>query len=218
MHAAALARELRVKKVIIPTEPGVFSAWGMLMTDLRQDLIRTSIRRTDRMEPVELSTLFGDMEAQAGRDLQAQGVAVTDIYFQRFADMRYKGQEHTVKASIPNGDITSSQLRDIDELFHLLHEQAYAFRLDAPIELVNYHLTAFGAVEKVEMRKVEGGFSLEAARKGDRQVHFDEFGHLDTPIYERDRSAPGDFPSPALGDRRSHFHHDRIPRPIRAPR
>ena len=66
MHAAALARELRVKKVIIPSQPGVFSAWGMLMTDLRQDLIRTSIRRTDRMEPTELTMMFEEMEAQRG--------------------------------------------------------------------------------------------------------------------------------------------------------
>lgn len=186
MHAAALARELRVKKVVIPTEPGVFSAWGMLMTDLRQDLIRTSIRRTDRMEPDELSALFGEMEAQATRDLLAQSVAPADIYFQRFADMRYKGQEHTVKASIPTGAVTTAQLREIEEQFHRLHEQAYAFRLDAPIELVNYHLTAFGAVEKAEMRKVEGGSSLEAAKKGERRVHFDEYGYRDAPIYERD--------------------------------
>ena len=74
-----------------------------------------------------------------------------------------------------------------DEQFHLLHEQAYAFRLDAPVELVNSHLTAFGVVEKVEMRRVSGGESLESARKGERRVHFDAFGYQDTPIYERDR-------------------------------
>jgi len=185
MHAAALARELRVKKVVIPTEPGVFSAWGMLMTDLRQDLIRTSIRRTDQVLPSELTALFVEMEVQAGQDLMEQGVNESDIFFQRFADMRYKGQEHTVKVPISAGDVMAVELQAINEQFHQLHEQAYSFRLETPIELVNYHLTAFGAVQKAEMRKVAAGGDLEQAHKGERRVHFDDFGYCDTPIYER---------------------------------
>lgn len=185
MHAAALARELRVKKVVIPTEPGVFSAWGMLMTDLRQDLIRTSIRRTDQVLPSELTALFVEMEVQAGQDLMEQGVNESDIDFQRFADMRYKGQEHTVKVPISAGEVMAVELQAINEQFHQLHEQAYSFRLETPIELVNYHLTAFGTVKKAEMRKVAVGGNLKQAHKGERRVHFDDFGYCDTPIYER---------------------------------
>ncbi|MCO6450778.1 MAG: hydantoinase/oxoprolinase family protein [Caldilineales bacterium] len=187
MHAAALARELRVKKVVIPTEPGVFSAWGMLMTDLRQDLIRTSIRRTDRMTSAELSALFSEMEGRASEDLREQGADAGAIRFQRFADMRYKGQEHTVKVPIPIGELNPTGLADIDDQFHRLHEQAYSFRLQAPIELVNYHLTAFGVVAKAEMQRADAGGSLQQAAKGSRRVYFDDFGYEQTPVYERAR-------------------------------
>ncbi|MCK5569268.1 MAG: hydantoinase/oxoprolinase family protein, partial [Spirochaetes bacterium] len=97
MHAGALARELRVKKTLIPTDPAVFSAWGMLMTDLRQDFIRTLIRRTDRTEPGEITSLFTGMEDQAMGLMKEQDIAEERIMFQRYADMRYLGQEHTVK-------------------------------------------------------------------------------------------------------------------------
>ena len=74
MHAGALMRELRVKKVIIPAEPAVFSAWGMLMTDLRRDYIRTLITRTDQVEPGRLNAIYGGMEEQALGDLTSEGV------------------------------------------------------------------------------------------------------------------------------------------------
>jgi N-methylhydantoinase A len=187
MHAAALARELRVKQVLIPPEPGVFSAWGMLMTDLRQDFIRTSIRRTDQIDPAELTNIFNGMEQQARQNLAEEGVAEAQMMFQRFADMRYKGQEHTVKVSIPGGQLTAGQLPDIDERFHRLHEQTYTFRLEAAVELVNYHITAFGVVEKAAWQKLDGhGLSLAAARKGQRRVNFDELGFQRASIYERD--------------------------------
>lgn len=187
MHASALARELRVKKVIVPTNPGVFSAWGMLMTDLRQDLIRTFIHRADRVDPAELAAIFDEMERQALARLQEQGVGPERIFFQRSADMRYKGQEHTVKVPIPaERQLTAAHLQDIGERFHQLHHQAYTFRLNAPIELVNYHVTALGAVEKADIRKVSGGGRLELARKGERRVNYDELGYQASAVYERD--------------------------------
>lgn len=187
MHAAALARELRVKKVIIPTQPGVFSAWGMLMTDLRQDFVRTFIRRTDQIQATALTEIFAELETQAMHNLAEQGAPEERIFFQRFADMRYKGQEHTVKVPVPGGQLEATQLQDINELFQQLHQQAYTFRLEAAIELVNYHLTAFGAVEKPALTKLSGGpADLEQARKGERPVNYDEFGVHASPIYERD--------------------------------
>jgi len=174
--------------VIIPTHPGVFSAWGMLMTDLRQDLVRTAIRRTDRIEPAALTGLFAEMEAQARRNLQAQGVSESQILFQRFADMRYKGQEHTVKVPFPAGEIGPAQMPEIDERFHHLHQQAYTFRLETSIELVNYHLSAFGVVDKADLQKLAPAhLTLAAAQKGERRVNFDELGFQTAAIYERDR-------------------------------
>jgi len=187
MHAGALMRELRAKKVIIPTEPAVFSAWGMLMTDLRRDYIRTLITRTDQVEPKRLNVIYGDMEQQALRELAAEGVKESDMAFQRFADMRYMGQEHTVKVSLPGGQIIDEVMPDINERFHSLHEQTYTFRLDTPVELVNYHVIALGRVKKPEIRKLEGGEgALDRAQKETRNVNFDELGFHEAAIYERD--------------------------------
>ena len=187
MHAGALARELLVKKVIIPTNPAVFSAWGMLMTDLRRDYIRTRITRTDQVEPDRLLAIYENMESQALKDLKAERIQEDQIVFQRFADMRYLGQEHTVKVPLPAGDFTDEVMPEINERFHAQHEQAYAFRLDAPVEVVNYHLTALGCVAKPDFQKLDGRKnSQENALKGKRRVNFDELGFHEALVYERD--------------------------------
>ena len=192
MHAGALARELRLKKVLIPTNPAVFSAWGMLMTDLRQDFIRTSISRTDAIDPADITKLFAEMEGQTLDLMKEQDIPEERIRFQRFADMRYLGQEHTVKVPIPAGSIMPERIPEINEAFRRLHEQAYTFRLESPVELVNYHLTAFGIVEKPELRKVpHKGLTLDKARKGERRVNFDEMGFHASPVFERDRFPVG---------------------------
>jgi N-methylhydantoinase A len=187
MHAAALGRELRVKRIVVPTAPAVFSAWGMLMTDLRNDYIRTMVIRTGEIEPTSLSDTFAEMEMQAAKELATEKVEKCQMVFQRFADMRYVGQEHTVKVSIPDGKLTEKDMPEIDERFHQLHEHAYTFRLESPVELVNFHLTALGQVEKPKIARLTSVKTDEAeeAYKGERQVIFDEC-FLTTPTYERD--------------------------------
>ncbi|MGH2619814.1 MAG: hydantoinase/oxoprolinase family protein [Anaerolineales bacterium] len=186
MHAGALMRDLRCGKVIIPTEPAVFSAWGMLMTDLRRDYIRTLITRTDTVNPQDLDGIYSELERQATQDLVTEGVQPSDLLMQRFADMRYLGQEHTVKVGLPSGKITEQVIPEINDRFHNLHEQTYTFRLDTPVELVNYHLTALGLMQKPKIQKLDGpGGKLEDARKGERRVNFDELGFQQAAIFER---------------------------------
>lgn len=120
-------------------------------------------------------------------DLAAEGVARDDMEVQRFADMRYMGQEHTVKVPLPGGEITAEAMPDINERFHTLHEQTYTFRLETPVELVNYHVIGLGRVKQPEVKKLDGGqSSLDDALKGMRRVNFDELGFHEASIYERD--------------------------------
>jgi N-methylhydantoinase A len=187
MHAAAMARDLHCKKVVIPTYPGVFSAFGMLMTDLRVDYIRTLISRTDQIDLSRLNALYDEMEAQGRSRLSAENVSSANIQFQRNADMRYLGQEHTVKVPIPAGRIAAETLNQINNSFHDLHEHSYTFRLNSPIELVNYHVTAIGTVSKAQIGTVSNrDTGLSRARKGNRTVVFDDFGAVNTTLYERD--------------------------------
>jgi N-methylhydantoinase A len=199
MHATALARELHIGRVIVPPQPGVFSAWGMLMTDLRFDLIVTQIERSDAVGPTAVDGLWGELERDALAHYAGERVGKERVVFQRFVDMRYAGQEHTVKVPFPGGPVTEEKLADVRESFHALHEQHYTFRLATPSELVNFHLTALGTVEKPRLPEIDPGDGVDGARKGERLVDFDELGQLQAAIYERERLGRGArVPGPAV--------------------
>jgi N-methylhydantoinase A len=158
-----------------------------LMADLRNDYIRTRVVGTHHIQPAELSGIFAEMEKEAAEQLAAEKVEKDQMVFQRFADMRYMGQEHTVKVPVPGGKLTREDLAEISERFHQLHDHAYTFRLESPVELVNFHLTALGQVEKPEITHLnkDEARSVEEAFKGERQVMFDDTFQA-TPTYERD--------------------------------
>src|SRR5438128_1486218 len=200
MHATALADELRIARVLIPTNPAVFSAWGMLMTDLRYDLIWTSILRTQAAANDGLDRMWRTLEDQARTYFAQQRVEPSRLVFQRFADMRYAGQEHTVKVPVPAGAMTAAAIGEVEGRFHALHEQRYTFRLPSAVEFVNFHLTAFGTVDKPRVPRLRtaksgagsgGKGAGRSALKGRREVDFDAHGRLASAVYERDRLRPG---------------------------
>ena len=186
MHAAALAAQMKIRRVIVPPAPAHFSAWGMLMTDLRADWVRTKVLRSDEVEVDTLTRFWGELEDAALEYFEEEGIERERIRFARSADLRYKGQEHTVEVPVGGAALGAEDLALIDRRFHELHEQQYTFRLDAPIEFVNFHLTAFGAVEKPTLPRLPSGkHDPGSARKGTRVVDFDELGQQDAAIYER---------------------------------
>lgn len=182
MHATALARELQVPRVIVPPHPAHFSAWGMLVSDLRHDFVRT---RFTRFDEVNLGTAWAELERSALALFADERVAREDVTFVRTADMRYAGQEHAVNVPV------AEEREETAARFHELHEQLYAFRLDSPIEIVNFRLTAYGAVQHPAPRELAVGSDVDAALKGARQVHYDELGAVEARIYERERLGAG---------------------------
>ncbi|MPN10334.1 hypothetical protein SDC9_157629 [bioreactor metagenome] len=106
---------------------------------------------------------------------------------QYYVDMRYIGQEHTVKVSVPTVPLKEEDKEVIKQRFHEAHEQAYTFRLaNAAVEIVNYHLVANGGLTRPELRKIspQAGDG-EDAKISVRPVCFNEIGWLDTPVYNR---------------------------------
>ncbi|MGY0692182.1 hydantoinase/oxoprolinase family protein [Virgibacillus sp. FSP13] len=188
MHAPALAKELGVGKVVIPIASPVFSAWGMLMSDLRHDYIKTYIKRLENLDLNEMTVQWNEIEGEAYQQFDNEGIQKEDVVFNRFADMRYLGQEHTVKVPVPAGDWTDAQLKEIIERFHQLHEQNYTFRLDdAGTEIVNLHVTAFGKVKKPNVQKIERNTTLEDAKIETRNVYFENpKGWVQTDVYQRE--------------------------------
>ncbi|WP_282139633.1 hydantoinase/oxoprolinase family protein [Cytobacillus oceanisediminis] len=206
MHAPALAKELGVKKVIVPVASSVFSAWGMLMTDLRHDYIQTYIRRINELDPAELNNEWNSIETQALKQYQEEGVSEEKVLFTRFADIRYLGQEHTVKVPVPNGEWSKETLSEVVKRFGDLHEQHYTFKLEGtPAEIVNLHLTAFGKVLKPKMKKINSiNSNIQEAYKETRPVYFEEEGWVETKVYSRSLFGKGmEVSGPAIVEEQS---------------
>jgi N-methylhydantoinase A len=187
MHAAALARELHIDRVIIPVAPGHFSAWGMLMSDSMQDFIQTTLMFSCPDNGPRIEETFANLAGEARDYFAAAGVRPDKVSIVRNLDMRYHGQEHTVKVPVDNGTIDISALNN---RFHSLHERAYTFRLDSQVEIVNFHLAGLVSTTKPKLRDVPA--VSEAPRpKSNREVDYDEWGRLASVIYERDDLGPG---------------------------
>jgi N-methylhydantoinase A len=191
MHASSLARDMRIPRVIIPPAPAHFSAWGMLVSDLRHDLVQTRLMRTAQMELADFNAAWSELEEKMRAVFADEGIAEQDVIFVRTADMRYLGQEHTVNVPIAQGELSEAQRSQIEDKFHELHEQLYTFRQTSPIEIVNLHLTGFGLVHKPELQKVASNVDIQQAYKGMRLVNFDDLGSHETMIYERERLGAG---------------------------
>jgi N-methylhydantoinase A len=200
MQAAFLAEELRIRKVVVPTDCAVFSAWGMLRTDLRRDYVRTRVTRLDSASVEEVGEAFQELQRAAAEEFGDDGVRPERLAFNRYADMRYQGQEHTVKVPFPAGEIETEELSEAVRRFHEAHERQYAFRLDSPVEMVNYHLAAYGAVQKPEVAALgRTGRSAGDAIKGHRKVDFDAHGVHQADIYDRALLEPEvEFSGPAV--------------------
>jgi len=193
MHAVMLAEELQIPKVIIPTNSSVFSAWGMLMTDMRRDFVQTQVVPLAVQNSARIETLFVEMADAAKASFAAEASAgKLPLRLQRFADMRYLGQEHTVKVELPDIAFDSATVAEAAERFHATHAREYTFRLDLPVEIVNFHLVALGDVPKHEPEKLTAtGKAPAAAIVSRRTVDFDEHGVHDADIYDREQLEPG---------------------------
>jgi N-methylhydantoinase A len=206
MHAAAMARELGVRKVVIPVAAAVFSAWGMLMTGVRHDYIRTRISPLIDTPPEELSEMWSGLLEDASRDFARHGEPDDSAEYGYFADMRYMGQEHTVKVQTPQPAWDEAAKAEISRRFHDAHERYYTYRLDgAPIEIVNLHLVARGGGKAPEPARIaRQSEPIASALKERRSVYFSRDGWRDTPVYRREALLAGaELAGPAIVEERA---------------
>jgi N-methylhydantoinase A len=176
VHANALAREIEMPTVLVPPSPGIFSATGLLTTDLKRDAAVTIMRRLDELEPRELEDGFAELERAGTAELAAEGLAGGAVEFVHALDLRYVGQSYEL--TIPAGD-------GLLERFHVEHDRTYGFAAPAePVECVSLRLTSIGRIAKPPPRRLEP--ADEAHAKERRAVYFAEAGgYVDCPIYDR---------------------------------
>jgi N-methylhydantoinase A len=190
MHAAALGRELGVSKTIIPPLVGLFSAFGMLATAPRIDVARTRLTLADDAGVAAALELFKELEAEADARFDE---AMRPVAFTRSAEMRYRGQEHTVTVAWPVGLRSAADL--IPE-FAAAHERAYTFRLDGTaVEIVTCQVSARGPAAAVNIAPALG---KAAPPRRSRPLIIEGFVE-DAPVFDRASLLPGQsYPGPAL--------------------
>jgi len=189
MHAGRIALDLGIPAVLVPLTPGVHSALGLLMSDVKHDYVRSKLVGLDDLDLAEINHLFNQLTEQANSDLHDEGFRGDEIKIEPYLDLRYAGQgyELTVPCSMP--PLTKHDLTTMRGRFDTLHEQNSGHKAETePVELVSLRLISLGLVQQARLSpgKVTGR-KLEQAKTGARKVFFGrEHGILATAIYDRD--------------------------------
>jgi N-methylhydantoinase A len=194
MHAGRMARDLGIPSVLVPLTPGVHSALGLLMSDVKHDYVRSKLVGLDDLDLTEINHLFHQLIERAKGDLHSEGFSEEEIKIEPYFDLRYAGQGYELTVPAPMPPFTKHDLTLMRGRFDTLHEQNSGHKAESePVELVSLRLISLGLVPQAQLSpgKVTGR-KVEAAKTGERKVFFGkEHGVLTTKVYNRDRFEPG---------------------------
>jgi N-methylhydantoinase A len=192
LHACAIAREIGIRRIIVPSSPGHFSAYGMLFSDLRYDYVRSCFERLQESAFERLETIFDELEAQGRAAVGASAIRPQGVTLERFADMRYVGQEHAVTVALPTELFSRRDAGAIKRAFDDVHKMRYGTSApDEPAELVSVRVTVTGHMQKPAPTALPATAASEAAAERRKPVYFRSHGHVSTPVYRRDRLLAG---------------------------
>jgi N-methylhydantoinase A len=202
LYAARLAKELDMKRVLVPRNPGILCAMGLLLTDLRADFAATKLLPLAPGSVAEVAEGFATLTGRAEDWFVHEEIAPENRVLTRTADMRYKGQNYELAVTLPEGPVTAATLDTLASGFAELHRQRYGFVAEGEaVQIVTLRLEATGLVQKATLvRHPDAGPDASAARIGERPVWFPEAqDFVPTPIYSRDELKPGNrFAGPAI--------------------
>lgn len=199
VHGVEMAEELGMKEVIVPKNPGVTSAIGMLSADVRHDYVRTFIMDSQKIVMEELQKMIDDLEAAATADLHEEGFGEKDMEFKRVLDMRYLGQAYEIPVDICEGGLTAEDVTVARESFHKLHFKSYGYcRREQVVEIVNIRLTALGKLPRMSFEKDKGGVAYRPEPSATREVYMRN-GYVPSNIYVREQLKEGaEITGPAI--------------------
>ena len=208
VHAAAVAAELGIGRILVPPQPGAFSALGLLCTDVVHDYVQSELRPLDQVPPDHAEAIFAALEARAAGELGDEGLDPADAAFERELDVRYTGQGYELRVSLAGlgtgkGGLTADDLIAARDRFDRRHAQIHGHAAkERPVEVVSYRLRARVGVPRYEPVAADGDGRAAApddAVKGTRAVNFDGAAATETTIYERARLPVGaQFTGPAI--------------------
>jgi N-methylhydantoinase A len=197
VHAAAIADELGMLRILVPPRPGAFSALGLLCTDVVHDYVRSELKPLADIAAEHAETIFASLEQKARAELKAEGLNPSDARFSRELDLRYAGQGYELRTPLDGlceTIVTRQTLAAVRKRFDERHAQIHGHSAgDRPVEAVSYRVRLRVGVPKFEPRARESHAPCETtrARKGERAVWFDAATSVIATLYERDRLEVG---------------------------
>ncbi len=196
LHAARLARELDIGRILVPRSPGILCAMGLLLTDLRADFASTRLLALRGAATAEVEAIFAALAARADGWFHDEAIEPAQRRIVRTVDMRYAGQNYELPVTLPDGPVTAATLDRLAEGFAAAHERMYGFVAEGePVQLVTYRIEAVGVVRKARLvpLPVVGPDAAGAIRER-RDVWLAEAGDfVSCPVYDRDRLQPGNL-------------------------
>ena len=199
LHGSALARLLGMATIVVPPGPGVLSALGLLVSDLKAEFTRTCLQKAGSFDAATVAQVFGELEAEALTWLDAEGVPQEARRVTWFASLRYQHQGFELNVPWPSRDASEASAAAAADAFHKLHERLYTFaQEDTPVEIVTLRVDARGTFPAPAMRELPRAQPLETALIG-RQAIFLEAGPAEAAIYAREKLGAGAcVPGPAI--------------------
>ena len=187
LHASEVARILGIPTIIVPPNPGVTSATGLLLADIRHDYVSTFLEFVDDVDLLKLQKVFSTMEGRALKQMIADGVFEDSFTIARSIDARYAGQTHELNVEFTSDVVDNEAIEEFKVSFQKKHmmEYGYSRDLNYPMELVNVRVAATASVDKpkwVPMKKIFG----MPEPYSEREVYFKELGgFVPTNIFQR---------------------------------
>ncbi|MFN4087819.1 MAG: hydantoinase/oxoprolinase family protein [Alphaproteobacteria bacterium] len=190
VHAARLAEELGIPEVVVPPVPGVFSALGLVATDLRRDYVRTLYAPLDTIAPERLGAVLDEMEGAGTAMLEAAGFAGERRALLRSVDLRYARQAYELTVPMQGGLVDRAALDALAADFHERHRDTYGHANPGErVQLVNLRLSAVGTLDRLRLRHLAD--VPDRSRDRTRRVWFRETGFVDCSVRWRDGLAVG---------------------------
>jgi N-methylhydantoinase A len=163
IHAADLAAELGMKQVYIPLFPGLFSALGLLMADVRYDYVQSIPGRLDAIDAAELLQKFEGLAVRAREEFLRENIDPAIVKMERYLDLKYQRQMSEITIKMPDGIAPSALLRALTDSFHAEHERTYGYRRDnEPVAVVNLRMKALAPANSISFAELAGAFVRSA--------------------------------------------------------
>jgi N-methylhydantoinase A len=194
LHAVQIAADLKIPLVIIPPLPSDFSAFGLLVADIKHDYVKSYIVGEDDVDFELLQKYFGELESQGIEQLLKEGIREKEMEIRWTMDMRYLGQSYELNIPIERGlKFTEETFKEIVKRFHEEHQRKYEYSSkDEKVEIVNLRVTAIGKTPEIKLKKLEkGSRDPGQAFKEERDVYFK--GFVNVPVYSRELLLAGNI-------------------------